>query len=105
MKCIQIDLFTMQLFEVIERLKVKIGVVIADNKRLTTLLEKSELRNRELREQNKLLVEQVSKLEQTVANNAAAEKFANVSGGTNLAVERIDDLLNEVEQCIALMNK
>ena len=95
----------MQLFEVIERLKQKIGVVIADNKRLSAALEKSETKNKELRDKNKLLVEQVGKLEQIVASNATAKGFVNVSGGTNPAVERIDKLLDEIEDCIALMNK
>ena len=95
----------MQLFEVIERLKMKIGVVIADNKRLTAALEKSETRNKELRDSNKLLTEQVKKLEQLVASNATAKGFVNVSGGANPAVERIDELLDEIENCIALMNK
>ena len=95
----------MQLFEVIERLKQKIGVVIADNKRLTAALEKSENKNKELRDKNKLLVEQVGKLEQIVASNATAKGVVNVSGGTNPAVERIDKLLEEIEDCIALMNK
>ena len=98
-------MFAMQLFEVIERLKQKISVVIADNKRLNTLLEKSELRYQELRKQNKKLTEKVAELERTVATNETAKKFVNVSGGTNIAEDRIDDLLKEVEQCIALMNK
>ena len=95
----------MQLFEVIERLKQKIGVVVADNKRLTAALEKSENRNKELRDENKSLLEQVKTLEQQVALNATAKGFVNVTGGTNPAVEQIDDLIDEIEHCIALMNK
>lgn len=90
---------------IIEAIKSKISRLIADNEMLRDdLTELSKQRDR-LKSENRELIEKISVLEKRVKVLELKEGIEGATDDTKLAKARINNLMREIDKCIALMNR
>lgn len=89
----------------IEDLREKVERIISDNQTLRSEIRKLKTEKDRLTLQRRSAEEQVKILEQRVKTLETAASFAGKETNNRLARLRINQLLKEIDSCIALMNR
>ncbi len=90
---------------VIQNLKEKVGVIIADNQRLRNEISKLKSEKERLSLKNNQAEAKISELEKRINTLETAGSFLGTKADNRAARLRINRLLREIDSCIAMLNR
>ena len=89
----------------IDRLRARVSAILAAHERTKDDLGKRTAERDKLLGERENLERKVAELEQRIRVLELKEGMESVSGSSKAARERVNRLLREVDQCLALMNR
>ncbi len=91
--------------EIITELEAQIGLLVADHKRLSLLVNDLEKMRERLMVERRELQTQVSELSSELSSLRLSEALSGNGKDRDKARARVNQLMREVDRCIALLNK
>ncbi len=89
---------------VVKSVKEKVGLLIADNRKLREELRKTAEHRDKLKAGNRELEAEIARLEKRIAVLELKDGMTG-TGDNKLARARVNRLMREVDKCIALLNR
>lgn len=90
---------------VVESVKEKVERLLADNRMLRAELKKASADEQRLRLQKRTAEEKILALEKRIRTLETARGLAGTKADNKIARLRVNRLLREIDNCIALMNR
>ncbi len=90
---------------IIAELKAQVDVLVADHKRLSGLNAELQLAREKLLVERRALSEQVAQLTSELSSLRLSEALSGNGIDKDRARARVNQLMREVDRCIALLNK
>ncbi len=90
---------------IVKELEAQVGVLVADHQRLSRLAVELEAQREKLLAERRELQEQVATLSSELSSLRLSEALSGNGVDRDKARARVNQLMREVDRCIALLNK
>ncbi|MFI3324209.1 MAG: hypothetical protein SNI45_02000 [Rikenellaceae bacterium] len=90
---------------IIKELEAQVSVLVADHQRLSRLTAELEAQREKLLVERRELQQQVAELSSELSSLRLSEALSGNGADRDKARARVNQLMREVDRCIALLNK